>query len=182
MRRFEAEGRKKEDEVYLKWVGDYALHQIQISFEEIFANLGSGVVRWFFNGPVRWFARINSIGKLPSDDVYKKVSDKLLTPGDVRDDLTEGIYLPDSEHESLFKIEQTLLKIKAILPIKARIKVAIKAAKLKKAPKYELYSAALDVGIITKDEYEELVSTEKESEEIIQVDEYSDKDYLSRKC
>ncbi|MCF6340797.1 MAG: acyl-CoA dehydrogenase [Sulfurimonas sp.] len=182
MRRFEAEGKNKKDEVYLRWVGDYALHQIQTSFEEIFANLGSGPVRWFFNGPVRWFARINSIGKLPSDDVYKKVSDKLLTPGNARDDLTEGIYLPDAEHESLYKIEKTLLKIKAILPIKAKIKIAIKAAKLKKAPKYELYSAALDIGVITKEEYKELVSTEKESEDIIQVDEYTDKDYLSRKC
>ena len=180
MRRYEAEGRKYEDTVYVRWIGDYALHQIQTAFEEIFANLGSGPVRWLFNGPVRWYARINSMGSLPSDSLYKRVSDKLLVPGEERDRLTDGVFLPEADHESLHRIEKVLLQISDVLPVKARIKAAVKSGILKKAPLETLYRSAVENNVITADEHTLLIETDRDAHDVIQVDAYSTEDYLNR--
>ncbi|MFQ5675720.1 MAG: acyl-CoA dehydrogenase, partial [bacterium] len=51
LRRFEAEGRRKEDLPFLHWSMNYTLAQIQQAFEGLYGNMG-----WFFRGPVACWA------------------------------------------------------------------------------------------------------------------------------
>lgn len=181
MRRYEDEGQREEDRTYLFWVGDYALHQIQTAYEEIFANLGSGPIHWLFGGPVRWYARLNPMGRMPPDGRYKTVSEKIISVGEARDRLTEGIYLPKDQSESLRNIEMALLLLHDVEPLKARIKKAVKEGVLPKMEKKALYETAVKHGIISGEEYERLNEAEGLAEAVIQVDSYSIKDYLNRK-
>jgi acyl-CoA dehydrogenase len=181
IRRHEAEGQSDEDKAYLLWIGDYALYQIQTAYEAIFYNLGSGPIRWLFAGPIRWCVRLNPMGKMPSDRVYKSVSDKITVPGEARDRLTEGIYLPQNEGEQLRKIEEALSMLFALREPKTKIKKALREGVLKKTEKRALYLAAMEKGIVTEEEYARLSEAEEFAEEVIQVDAYSISDYLERK-
>ncbi len=54
LRRFEAEGRRKEDEIFLHWSMQYALAQIQEAFDGIFRHISPPLMGWFFKGPIRF--------------------------------------------------------------------------------------------------------------------------------
>lgn len=182
MRRFEAEGQKNEDEVYLQWIGDHALYQIQIAYEEIFSNFGDGALRWVFSVPVRWTVRLNSMGRSPTDVKHISLSEKLVLPGEARDTLSEGIYLPDAANESLHMIETVLLRLSDVLPIKLRIKEAVKSGRSSKAKSMMLYKDALKKGVIDEEEFRRLEETERDARDVVQVDAYRIDDYLNRKA
>ncbi len=180
MRRFKAEGEREEDMVYVRWIANYTLSQIQRSFEEIFSNLGSGAILWLFKYPIRWYARVNSIAVMPSDSEYIDVSSKLLSPSDARDKLTDGIYLPKEKGESLNAIEMTFEIVSQALPIKAKIKKAIRSKTLTKAPLSTLFDEALRCEVITEDEKALLEKAQLLADELVQVDSYQCDDYKNR--
>jgi acyl-CoA dehydrogenase len=181
IRRYEAEGQSDEDKAYLQWIGDYAFYEIQTAYEAIFYNLGSGPIRWLFAGPLRWCVRLNPMGKMPSDRVYRRVSDKITVPGEARDRLTEGVYLPQDEGEQLRKIEEALSMLYALHEPKMKIKKALREGVLQKKEKSALYLAAMEKGVVNNKEYARLSEAEEFAEEVIQVDAYSISDYLERK-
>lgn len=180
MRRYDAEGRRQEDRVYLEWVAKYSLNQIQLSYEQIFANLGSGVIGWIFKYPVRWYARLNSLSTPPSDKDHIRVSQTLLRADELRERLTDGIFIPQDSSQSLYNIEKAFAQVEQTLPIKRKIKKAIRAKTLPKAPLTTLFDKALEEGVITQDELELLKSTQILSDEVVQVDSYESQKYVDR--
>jgi len=181
MRRYEAEGRLENDSIYLTWVGEYACAQIQLAYEEIFANFSNGIIGWIFRVPLRWYIRINALGQWPSDASYLKLAEKLTDQIQARARLTDGIYLPDTEEEQLFKIDKALQDVLEVSELKKRIKFAIKKGTLHKASLDALYKNALEVNIISEEEYQRLLNVKHDAEAVIQVDSYTTQSYLKRR-
>jgi acyl-CoA dehydrogenase len=101
LRRFEAEGRKAEDLVYVDWALQYSFAQMQQALEGLLANL-----------PISFmlsFVRLNPFGTLPSDQLGSHVARALQTPGETRDRLTSNIYIPTHPDEALGRLEQALI-------------------------------------------------------------------------
>ena len=70
LRRFEAEGRRAEDLPLVQYACDYALHQVQVAFEAIYANFDTvPVVGWWLRTLGGMFLRVNPLGLPVSDKV-----------------------------------------------------------------------------------------------------------------
>jgi acyl-CoA dehydrogenase len=179
LKRFEAEGEKAEDRVYVQWLGDYALNEIQKAYEEISQNIDRSAVGLFFAYPVGCFMRMNALAKAPNDRYSKALAAKLVLDSDERDTLTDGIYIPQNKKEALGRLEYAFKLSRQANEIAAKVKIELKAKRLHKGA--ALYEDALSAGVISKAEHSLITKAKKVKEETIMVDDFSMKDYLQRK-
>ena len=179
LKRYEAEGEKEEDRVYVEFIGAYALNEIQKAYEGIFANIGSGFVNFVFKYLVGFTCRVNTFSSKPDDRLYIALAEKLSKDDASRNALTEGIYLPQDEQEALTAIDRCFASVLETKAVKSKIKKAIKAKTLRKGS--TLYRDALEANVITAEEYELLSRVQEMSEAVVQVDTYKVDDYLARK-
>ena len=179
LRRFEAEGEKEEDRVYVEFIGAYALTQIQDAYAGIYANIGSGFINGVFKYVVGFTFKINTFASKPDDKLYIALAEKITKDNSSRNALTEGIYLPDDENEPMRAIDSCFEHVLETKAIKVKIKNAIRTKILHKGP--TLFADALEASVITAQEHTLLLVTQKMSEEVVQVDTFSVKDYLARK-
>lgn len=105
LRRFEAEGRRREDLPLVGWALDHSLGEIQKAFDGIYRNFG-GPIGWWMRGPAAFWSRLNPIGAPPGDREGSRVAALLQVPGEQRDRLTEGIYLPSDPEEAVGRLER----------------------------------------------------------------------------
>ncbi|MDX1640282.1 MAG: acyl-CoA dehydrogenase [Balneolaceae bacterium] len=177
LRRYEAEGKKEEDQIYFEWAMEEAFSRIQTAFDEIFAEIKVPGLSWIFHGPVALWSRINRIGKKPSDKLGHKVAQAMQTRGDQRDRITNNIYIPTSREEAIGKYEHALEMVEKSYPIYKKLYKATKAKELEKKHVLKQLDAALEKNIITEQEAELVRKTEKARYDTILVDEFTLEEY-----
>ncbi len=178
LRRFEAEGRRKEDEVYFKWAMDYIFFRIQEAFEGILREIKVPGLTWAFRLAGVW-SRVNPIGTYPSDYLGHKVASAMQTVGEQRDRITEGTFIPKDSTEAIGRYEHTLNLITKVAPVYKKMYVAMKKREIPKAPVPDLIEPALEKGIITKEEAELAREAEDARYDAIQVDEFTQEEYMN---
>lgn len=177
VRRFEAEGRAKEDEPFFHWAMQYAFAQMQEGFEGLYKNIKIPGLSWFFRGPIGLWSRLNSLGSMPSDELGKKVAQLIQKPGEQRFRLSRGIYESNSIAEAFGRLEHAFeLSVRGDA-IAKKIYQAVKEKKLPKDRPGALVTKAVEVGIITTDEAALIQEAEAARWDAIQVDSFSLEDY-----
>lgn len=177
LRRYEADGRPKEDWPLVKYSLEVAFQKIQDGFDGIYANMDVPLIGLLFKGPVLWWSRLNSIGKAPSDKLLHKVADTMLNNQTVRDRLTHGMYLPTDPEEALGRLEQAYKAVKSAEAVEKKIKKAIKSKTLPKKRVRDLLDLALEKNVISKDEHGMIAHAEALRYDAIQVDEFTEEEY-----
>lgn len=178
LKRYEEEGARKEDKIFLDYAMATAFQKIQDGFDGIFANLDVPVLSFFFSGPIRWWSRFNFIGLAASDRLTHRVADALLYNQEQRDRLTAGIYAPTAEGEQYARLEHAYAKIREAEAVDKKIRAAVHAKKLNKKSK-TLLDDALKAGVITAAEQAVISEAEALRLDAIQVDEFTPEEYLS---
>lgn len=176
LRRFEAEGRRKEDEDFFRWSMDYAFYRIQVAFEGIFSEIKAPGLRWAFRLAGVW-SRLNPIGTYPSDALGHKVAKAMQEPGELRDRMTDGIYIPKEPTEAVGRYEHTLELITKAAPVYKKLYIAMKKKELHKASPEQLVDEAVSKGIITKEEGGLVKTAESARDDAIQVDDFTLEEY-----
>jgi len=169
LKRFEDDSRPTADLPLLHWSIQDALYRTQQAFDEFLLNFPSNVL---MRGWLRFM--IFPLGKryhLPADTLSHEVAQLILTPGEVRDRLTAGIYLPTAEDEPLAQLEQALACTIACEPIEARLRQAVKEGKLN--TNNEQISQALAQGLLTEEESAMLSKMKTLRRRVIMVDDFS---------
>ena len=179
LRRYEAEGEKVEDRIYVKWMGDHALFQIQTAFEEISDNLGEAVLGSVLSRPISWYVRLNALSRAPSDAYSKELANKLVMDSVEREHLTEGIYIPKDVHSALGRLEHAFKLSRKANNVASKVKREFKTGRIKKGA--DMYDEALKSGIINEDEHALIVEAKKVKEETVLVDEFTNEEYINRK-
>jgi acyl-CoA dehydrogenase len=179
LRRFEAEGRRKEDEAFLHWSMQYCFAQIQNAFDGIYRHMDVPVFGWFFKGPMLWWSRLNPIGSMPSDQLGSRVARAMQTPGEHRDRLTDGVYLPDPAdmNEPLSVLENAFRLSVQSDAVARKIREAVKSGKLPKEAPSKLVVKAVDAGIISQEEASLVAETEKARRDAVAVDSFTMEEY-----
>lgn len=177
LRRFEAEGSRKEDLEFFNWAMEHAFYRIQTAFDEIYAEITMPGLSWIFRGPVGMWSRINRIGKKPSDKLGHKVAQAMQTRGETRDRITKDIYLPKSETEALGRYEHAMKLIEESFPVYKKLYKATKAGEIQKDHVLKQVEPALNKGIISSEEAELVQKTEEARFDAILVDEFTLEDY-----
>ena len=177
LRRFEAEGRQSEDLPLVHWSMQYAFAQIQQAFEGIFGNLDVPILGILFRYPILAWWRLNPIGTPPSDRLGHQVAQILQKPGQQRDRLTAGIYIPTDPEQALGRIEHALELVHQAEPIARKIKTAKQSGQLPASSPDQLIELAYQTGIITEAEKSLLQDAERDRIDAIQVDAFTFEDY-----
>jgi acyl-CoA dehydrogenase len=180
LRRYEAEGKKAEDWPLIQYTSNYAFTQIQIAFEGIFRNLKVPGLSWLLAGPVTWWTRFNALDGQVSDRVSHQVAKLIQQDTEQRDRLTQGIYLPKDPNEALAKLDQTFKMVKKSEDIERKIRRAVKSKVLPKKRVNQLLDLALEKSVITKDEFGIITKAEEMRNDSIQVDSFTQQEYLNR--
>ena len=135
LRRFEADGRPKEDLPYLHWSMQTCLAEIQKAFDGIFRNFDVPIVGWFFRNPIALWSRFNAMSAGPSDRTMQKVARAMQTPGEQRERMTSGMYVPTALDEAMGQLEHALVLCTEADAVHRRIRDAVKKKKIaKRAP------------------------------------------------
>jgi acyl-CoA dehydrogenase len=177
LRRFEAEGRNKEDEAYFKWAMEHSFYRIQAAFDEIYQEIEVPGLTWFFRGPVALWSRMNRMGKKPSDKLGHQVAQAMQERGNQRDRMTADIYIPKSAEEALGRYEHAMAKVEESFPIYKKLYKATKEGELKKEGVLKQLEPALEKGVITPEEAEQVRQTEQARFDAILVDEFTLEEY-----
>jgi acyl-CoA dehydrogenase len=178
LRRFEAEGRRKEDEAFFRWSMDLLFYRIQIAFEGILSEIKVPGLSWVFRLAGVW-GRLNPIGTYPSDKLGHKVASAMQKVGDQRDHVTDGIYIPKDPAQAVGKYEYAMNLIHGASRIYKTLHIAIKKREIPKAPILSIVDEAVEKKIITTEEANLVRKAENARNDAIQVDDFSLEEYMA---
>mgnify|MGYP000362621911 CR=1 FL=1 len=168
LKRFNDEGRQKEDLPLLQWAVEDSLYKIQEAIDALLSNFPN---KWLaYSLRVIIFPYGTWLTK-PSDNLDHQVAKLLQTPCEARNRLGKWQYLTRDGKNVFGILEQTLEDIIACEPIFAKVCLAID----KKLPFYNLDNAAklgLSVNAITEKEAELLIKAEQGRKAVINVDDF----------
>jgi acyl-CoA dehydrogenase len=172
LRRYEAEGYRADHRPAFEWAIQYAFAQIQEAFNGIFANFTVPAIGWLFRGPIAFWARVNSLGSLPSDKLGHELAKAIQQPGSFRDSLTQGTsYDLQPEAENL--IEHAYRLSHAANDVLTKITKAVKAGQLPKRRANLLVKEALAAKVITEQEATLLEEANRARDEAVKVDAFA---------
>ncbi|MDZ4676775.1 MAG: acyl-CoA dehydrogenase [Oligoflexia bacterium] len=181
LRRYQADGSRKEDLPFVHFTMNYAFYEMQQAFDGIFSNLSVPGLSWFFKGPIRWWSGLNTLGNRDTDDHSHKIATLVMTDSAQRDRMAEGIFIPTNPSEHFAQLEEAFKVCKKAEEIERKIRKAVHTKLIPKVKGAQLLTVALEKGIITKDEHTDLVRSEKLRWEAIQVDDFSQEEFLGHK-
>ncbi|OUS32180.1 acyl-CoA dehydrogenase [Thalassotalea sp. 42_200_T64] len=175
LKRFNDEGRIKEDEALMMWAVEDSLYKCEKAILELTHNFPNRLIGKLFKLLVLPFG--TSMRK-PSDVLDHKVAMILQTPSASRDRLGKGQYLNQTDGSVFGQLEATLINIiKAEKVIDKINKAAGKRHAIINLD--QLADTALANGYITTEEAELLVVTEKQRKAVINVDDFEPMDLVA---
>jgi acyl-CoA dehydrogenase len=179
LRRYEAEGRPKEDLPFVHFTMTHALYEIQKAFDGIFGNLPVPGLTWLFAGPLRMWSSFNALAGEANDKHTHKIASLILTDSEQRLRHTEGIYMPDNTIEHLGLLEEAFRVVKRAELVDKKVRAAVKANAIPRAKGAALYESAQAKGVITSEEHALLARAEELRAAAIAVDDFSQEEYLT---
>ena len=169
VKRYHDEGRQRDDLPLLTWAMHDSFFKLQVAMDGVLANFPSRFVASWLRLLV--FPKGLTLDA-PSDKVGSRVAELLLTPGAARDRLTAGAYVPRNENDVIGRLEFAMEAVIKADPIEARIRKAQKEGKLAQRTLAERRLTALGQGIITQEEHEHLLYTDRLRRDVIKVDDF----------
>lgn len=170
LKRFEDDGQPAADLPLLHWSVQDALYHTQQALHEFLLNFPAGRM---LRGLLRLLVFPRGLRcQPPSDALSHKIARLILTPGEARDRLTTGMYLPTDPDDPLALLQQAMTCAVACEPIEARLRQAAKDKTLT-AHGEEQIQQALAQGIITDEEVALLAKMKILRHRVVMVDDFS---------
>ncbi|TQV71454.1 acyl-CoA dehydrogenase [Aliikangiella marina] len=167
---YEDNGRKESDLPYVEWNIQNNLYLMQKAFNEFFDNLKPA---WLGAMLRRVVFPFGASYKKPSDRLDHKIVQSMFNQNELRDRLTDGIFIGDETYP-VGRVEHAFNLVLATQPIALKIKLAVKEGKLVPAREFpETVETAVAAGILTQQEANDLLTAEAARLDAIQVDDYS---------
>ncbi|MBE8596694.1 acyl-CoA dehydrogenase FadE [Xenorhabdus sp. BG5] len=168
LKRYEDEGRQKEDLPLVQWAVEDSLNQAEQAMNDLLRNFPNRLVAGLMRVIIFPLGRVHTA---PSDKLDHKLAQILQTPSATRSRIGRGQYLTPSEHNPHGLLEEALHDIIAAEPIHARLsREAGKNLGFTRLDK--LAEQALAENKITQEEAEILKRAESSRLRSINVDEF----------
>ena len=169
LKRYEEQGRLKEDLPMVGWAVRDALYEAQNAIDAILSNFPVKPLATL----LRW--TIFPLGmpfRPPLDSRNRACAKILLEPGAARDRLTAGMYVPGSEADATGRLEAAFTVTIACEPIEKRLREAVKSGRLVPLLDRDLPVLARDQGLITPEEFALWQRRETLRKGVIKVDDF----------
>lgn len=169
---------KEDDLLHVQWAVQYCLYNIQLAFDDFFANFSNRIVA----NTLRFI--IFPLGRsyvAPLDKLSQELAKQMMQPSALRDRLTQYCYFSADENDNVGRMEDAFIKVLAAETAEKKLN-----SMLHDSPKIILHNFAekinyaLQENMITADEAHLLQEAERARADAIAVDEFSH-EYLRRK-
>lgn len=162
-------GSPADEAPLVEWACRDLLHNIQTRLHEVYENLPLR--------PFAWLARLFTFPggkpyKRPDDTLSHRVADILLTPGELRDRLTQDVYIPTDSSEPVARLEDALIKHVVAEPALRKLRAAMKAGKLVKTDPEVAVDSGLQAGIVNEQEAAAINAAVAARRLVIEVDDF----------
>ena len=169
LKKFEDDGRPRQDLPLIEWSAKYSLYQVQIALDEILRNF-----------PVKWVGVLVRIIlfplgqslRQPNDSLSHRVAAMLIKPGAARDRLTQGIFVSDDENDITGCLEDALVKVIAAEPIERRLR-ANDQVKSDLQNYQQWLDNLLELDLVSVEETEILSQAHAATRKVIMVDDFT---------
>ena len=167
LKRFVDTGQPARDLPFAESACAHALYQIQSALVGVLDNLP--------NRPAAWALRLiifplGARRRPARDTLSAAVARGLLENREARLSLTADIYVPPPQELGLGRLEAALQQAVAALAVETKVRDAVRAGHLDKAPGDVLLDQAVEAGIITGAERQQVIDADEVRNEVIQVD------------
>lgn len=122
LKHFETRGAHKDEVPLMQWACEEALFDAENALSELFDNYPNRFIGGFLRRMTMPFGRLH---KKPSDRLSHKVAKAVLEPGELRDRVTSGIYVPDDVNEPIGELEDAFKKVIAAEPFEKKLARAL---------------------------------------------------------
>ena len=175
LKRFIDEGEPEHARPFIDWSCQHALHEIQSALLGLLRNLPNTAAAWALR-PIIF--PLGPRHKPPSDELGSAVARALLDDPDARALLTKDMYVPGPFDPGLGRLEAALGHALPALAVERKIRDAVRAGVLDKAPGDVLLVRAVEAGVITEEEQLQVMSADALRDEVIQVDAFDKDDFV----
>ncbi|MFI4969748.1 MAG: acyl-CoA dehydrogenase domain-containing protein, partial [Lysobacterales bacterium] len=174
LKRYHDEPKTRSNYALACWSTELCLHRIQEALIGVLDNL-----------PVRWAAVLLKLAifplgarfRLPSDRLGSEVARDILEDRDARRTLTADVFVPPADDPGLGALEAALDKAVRAIPIETKLRDAVRAGRLDRAPGYMLDDLGVAAGVISGAEYDLLNEARDARDEVIAVDAFDAQTY-----
>lgn len=177
LQRFEAEGRRKEDEPLLRYSMAIAFSRMQEGFDALFASLRLPVFGLLFRGPIGVWSRINRFAPPATDTDIQRVAAILKKPGEQRDRLTDGMYIATSPEKPTGRLERAMTASVKAEEAAAILKKASRKGEIPRGPLDAQLETAVSKGILDASAAAKVREAEMLRDDAIQVDAFPLEEY-----
>ncbi|WP_025041459.1 acyl-CoA dehydrogenase [Nitrosospira briensis] len=169
LKRFKDDGRPAADLPLVHWSVQDALYRMQEAFDGVLDNFPGRIL----TARLLRFV-VFPLGKPfspPSDELGHQIATLMLTPGEARDRLTAGIYMPTSADEPLGMLEQALQCAVVCEAVEMKLRAAVKAGRIPPQDD-EKIAEALKQRVISTTELELMGKMKSMRRRVIMVDDF----------
>ena len=169
LKRFADQGRQQADWPLLEWAMTDAFYNAQQRLFEILDNLPNR----FIGMSLKWaLFPFGASYKPPRDALTQRAANVILRWGAARERLTDGMYIPQAEDESLAQLEDAMEKATLAQPVLNHLRQAMRNGQLKPAdPEHSLVDA-VTAGIIDEHEAALVRAATAARQKVIAVDDF----------
>ena len=177
LRRFEAEGARREDLPLVHYSVNFALAQVQQAFEGIIANF-DGVLGSLMRGLAAWWVRINPVGRLPNDTMAHKAALTIQADGEQYRRLHAGVFMPDAAQPGAGRLLQTFRLLGEAQPVLNKLAVAQRQRKLPRGSAETVVDEAVKLNLISREEADRVTAAHAARLNAIEVDVFTPAQYF----
>ena len=156
------------------WATELCLYRVQEALLGILDNL-----------PMRWAAMALKLAIFPLGARFRPPSDRrgaevardILEDREARHTLTSDVFVPPAHEPGLGALEAALDKAVGAIPVETKLRDAVRAGTLDRAPGYMLDDLGVTAGVISGAEYDLLNEARDARDEVIAVDAFDPETY-----
>ncbi len=167
LKRYHDEGKTTANYNLVRWSAEHCLYRVQEALLGVLENLPARPAAFVLSWAI---FPLGARFRPPSDKLGARVARDILEDREARINLTGDIFVPPPTEEGLGTLEAALDKAVRAIPIETKLRDAVRAGKLDRAPGYMLDEMGRDAGIISAAEYQLLQEAEAARNEVIAVD------------
>ncbi|MDD3267055.1 MAG: acyl-CoA dehydrogenase, partial [Burkholderiales bacterium] len=163
------DGEARSDELYVKWALEHSLYQAQQALVDTLDNFPSKAFACAVKFMVFPYGKPLSP---PSDKLEHELVKELMKDGDTRKAFKKYVPMDLNMQDVLGRMELAYQTVLSTTEIKAKIMSAVRSKQLPKANVSRNKAKALELGIISQVEFEQLNKADEYTSQVIQVDEF----------
>jgi len=174
LKRYHDEPKTASNFALVRWSVELCLYRVQEALVGVLDNL-----------PVRWLAFLMKMAifplgarfRPPSDRLGSEVARAILEDREARQTLTGDVFVPPANEPGLGALEAALDKAVRAIPVETKLRDAVRAGKLDRAPGHMLDDLGLAAGVISKAEFDLLNDARDARDEVVAVDAFDPETY-----